>query len=67
MRIQTTPPDILVEVLAAFNAHDEVRMGLGARFEGIPDVHYGDDSHFPCGDRRAAEWTLTGTTAARER
>jgi ketosteroid isomerase-like protein len=40
----------------------EVREGLGARFKGIPDVHYGDDSHFVCGDRGVSEWTLTGTT-----
>jgi ketosteroid isomerase-like protein len=40
----------------------EVRAGLGARFTGIPDVHYGDDSHFVCGDRGVSEWTLTGTT-----
>jgi hypothetical protein len=24
---------------------EEVRRGLAARFEGIPDVHYGDDDH----------------------
>ena len=39
-----------------------VRVGLGARFSGIPDVHYGDDDHFVAGDRGASEWTLTGTT-----
>ena len=41
---------------------DEVRAGLAARFAGVPDVHYGDDSHFVSGDRGASEWTLTGTT-----
>ena len=40
----------------------EVRDGLGARFRGIPDVHYGDDSHFVSGERGASEWSLTGTT-----
>jgi ketosteroid isomerase-like protein len=45
----------------------EVREGLGARFKGIPDVHYGDDSHFVCGDRGVSEWTLTGTTVDGER
>ena len=40
----------------------EVREGLGARFKGIPDVHYGYDSHFACGDRGVSEWTLSGTT-----
>jgi ketosteroid isomerase-like protein len=46
---------------------DAVRAGLGARIEGIPDVHYGDDAHFVEGDRGASEWTLTGTTVAGER
>jgi hypothetical protein len=41
---------------------DEVRRGLAARFEGIPDVHYSDDTHFACGSRGVSEWTLTGTT-----
>jgi ketosteroid isomerase-like protein len=40
----------------------EVREGLAARFAGIPDVHYGHDEHFACGDRGVSEWTLTGTT-----
>lgn len=33
----------------------------------IPEVHYGDDSHWVCGDRSVSEWTLTGTTAEGER
>ena len=45
----------------------EVRRGLGARFEGIPDVSYGDDDHFVSGNRAASEWTLTGTTVDGER
>jgi ketosteroid isomerase-like protein len=45
-----------------FEGRAEVREGLGARFKGIPDVHYGDDSHFICGNRGVSEWTLTGTT-----
>ena len=45
-----------------FEGKDAVRNGLAARFEGIPDVHYGDDRHLACGDRGASEWTLTGTT-----
>jgi hypothetical protein len=36
--------------------------GLAARFEGIPDVHYGDDDHFACGIRGVSEWTISGTT-----
>lgn len=43
---------------------EEVRKGLGARFTGIPDVHYGDDRHFLSGDRGVSEWRLTGTTTA---
>jgi len=50
-----------------FAGKDEVRRGLAARFEGIPDVHYGDDGHFACGTRGASEWTLTGTTVEGER
>lgn len=41
---------------------NEVRAGLAKRFEGIPDVHYGDDQHWVCGgDFGVSEWTLTGT------
>jgi ketosteroid isomerase-like protein len=39
-----------------------VREGLGARFTGIPDVHYEDRGHFVAGDRGCSQWTLTGTT-----
>jgi len=46
-----------------FQGLDAVREGLGARFTTIPDVHYGDGSHFVSGDRGVSEWTLTGTTA----
>ena len=43
---------------------EEVREGLARRFEGIPDVHYGDDRHWTCGDLGVSEWTLTGTAAS---
>jgi ketosteroid isomerase-like protein len=35
-----------------------VRQGLATRFEGLPDVRYGDE------DRKTgiSKWTLTGTT-----
>ncbi len=46
---------------------DEVRAGLAKRFEGIPDVHYGDDQHWVCGDFGVSEWTLTGTSMSGER
>jgi SnoaL-like domain len=44
-----------------------VRRGLAARFEGIPDVHYGDDEHFVSGNRGASEWTISGTTTEGQR
>ena len=40
---------------------EKVRAGLATRFEGIPDVHYGEDQHWVCGDFGVSEWTLTGT------
>jgi steroid delta-isomerase-like uncharacterized protein len=46
-----------------------VRAGLAKRFEGIPDVHYGDGDHFLSADgqRGVSEWTLTGTTTDGQR
>ncbi len=41
-----------------------VRAGLAKRFEGIPDVHYGDDRHWVCGDFGVSEWTLIGTAVS---
>lgn len=41
-----------------------VRAGLAKRFEGIPNVHYGDDRHWACGNFGVSEWTLTGTSFA---
>jgi len=90
----------LVELCAAFNAHDldrimalfsddcvlemprgdkpwgsrfegkaNVRAALATRFEGLPDVHYGNEEHFV--DETAgtgiSKWTLTGTTPQRVR
>jgi ketosteroid isomerase-like protein len=45
-----------------FDGITEVREAFAARFAGIPDVHYGDSSHWVSGDRGVSEWTLTGTT-----
>lgn len=42
----------------------EVRVGLSQRFEGLPDVHYGEDRHWVCGDFGVSEWTLTGTSVS---
>ena len=47
-----------------FVGKTEVRAGLATRFEGIPNVHYGDERHWACGDFGVSEWTLTGTTVA---
>lgn len=47
-----------------YTGKQEVRAGLAARFEGIPDVHYGNDTHWTCGTLGVSEWTLTGTRKA---
>jgi ketosteroid isomerase-like protein len=39
-----------------------VRKGLATRFEGIPDVHYGDVHNWVSGNHGVSRWTLTGTT-----
>jgi len=46
---------------------DEVRAGLAKRFMGMPDVHYGEDQHWVCGDVGVSEWTLTGTALSGQR
>jgi ketosteroid isomerase-like protein len=50
-----------------FEGKAAVREGLAARFAGIPDVHYGEDRHFVCGERGVSEWLLTGTTTTGQR
>ncbi len=45
----------------------EVRAGLAGRFAGIPDVHYGDDQHWVCGEHGVSTWLLTGTTTNGQR
>ena len=45
---------------------EQVREGIRSRLDGIPDIVYGDDRHFVCGDRAVSEWTIRGTTAAGE-
>jgi ketosteroid isomerase-like protein len=44
----------------------EVRAGLARRFEGLPDVHYGEDRHWAGSDFGVSEWTLTGTAVSGE-
>jgi steroid delta-isomerase-like uncharacterized protein len=48
----------------SYSGKKDVRAGLAKRFEGIPDVHYGDDRHWACGDFGVSEWTLTGTAVS---
>ena len=44
----------------------QVRAGIQARLDGIPDIHYGDDRHWTCGDRGVSEWTIRGTRVTGE-
>lgn len=41
-----------------------VRNALATRFEGLPDVYYGDAQHFAdeAANTGMSKWTLTGTT-----
>jgi len=50
-----------------FTGKDEVRAGLAKRFQGIPDVHYGDDRHWVGDNFGVSEWTLTGTSVSGQR
>jgi ketosteroid isomerase-like protein len=50
-----------------FVGREAIRQAFAARFAGIPDVRYREDSHFVDGDRGASEWTLSGTTTDGER
>lgn len=44
-----------------YRGKNAVRAGLATRFEGLPDAHWGADSHWLGGDFGVSEWTLTGT------
>ena len=46
-----------------FEGAAAVRKALATRFEGLPDVHYGEATHFadPTADTGISKWTLTGT------
>jgi steroid delta-isomerase-like uncharacterized protein len=46
---------------------ERVREGIQSRFDGIPDVRYGGESHWVCGDRGVSEWTIRGTERSGER
>jgi ketosteroid isomerase-like protein len=43
-----------------------VRAALATRFEGIPNVHYGEDQHWVDGNVGISTWLLTGTTQSGE-
>ena len=47
-----------------FEGKENVRDALAKRFEGLPDVHYGNAEHFvdPAAETGISRWTLTGTT-----
>jgi hypothetical protein len=46
---------------------EQVREGIQSRLDGIPDIHYGDDRHWRCGNRGVSEWTIRGTQRNGER
>ena len=47
-----------------FEGKRHVREALAARFEGLPDVHYGNGEHFvdQAANAGMSKWMLTGTT-----
>jgi steroid delta-isomerase-like uncharacterized protein len=47
-----------------FEGKESVREALASRFEGLPDVHYGNAEHFvdAAAHTGVSKWTLTGTT-----
>ena len=49
---------------ARFEGKSAVRQALAGRFEGLPDVHYGDGEHFvdAAANTGMSKWILTGTT-----
>ena len=46
-----------------FEGKEIVRKALAGRFEGLPDVRYGDEQHFVdnAASTGISKWTLTGT------
>lgn len=47
-----------------FEGKQKVRDALASRFQGLPDVHYGNAEHFVDADAGTgmSKWLLTGTT-----
>ncbi|SEO76874.1 nuclear transport factor 2 family protein [Trujillonella endophytica] len=50
-----------------YSGRAAVREGFAGRFAGIPDVHYGEDEHWACGDHAVSRWLLTGTSTSGEK
>jgi len=50
-----------------FSGRAAVREGLEQRFRGLPDVRYGDEEHWACGDHAVSRWLLTGTSPEGQR
>ena len=44
-----------------YEGREQVRAAFAAVLDTFPDGHWGDDSHFVCGDRGVSEWTFTAT------
>ena len=46
-----------------FEGKEDLRRALAMRFEGLPDVHYGDCQYFvdPAAATGISKWSLTGT------
>jgi ketosteroid isomerase-like protein len=46
-----------------FEGKQNVRAALATRFEGLPDVHYGNEEHFvdASANTGMSKWLLTGT------
>jgi ketosteroid isomerase-like protein len=45
-----------------FVGKSAVREGLAGRFKGMPDVHYGEATHFVAGNTGISKWTVSGTS-----
>jgi len=52
-----------------FEGREKVRAALATRFEGLPDVHYGEEEHFvdEAAGAGMSKWLLTGTARDGER
>ena len=46
---------------------ENVQAALSARFKGLPDVHYGEGSHYIDGNVGISKWLLTGTATTGQR